>query len=174
MLPLKAVIKEMNIFNSWQMIKIWFLAVHVAVWTQVFWKKKSLKNKKSVDVKIVIWLTCKMIAESTDTPTYTPWRYCICMFLCIMSLHSFLLKSTWTYKWFHTSMVVINPWIIDFRFLVRRKTRHNISIFNYLSNDQLWRVVHNSTWFYLNILVLFVPPKRSSSFMGIYYAVFLW
>lgn len=36
----------MNIFNSWQMIKIWFLAVHVAVWTQVFWKKKSLKNKK--------------------------------------------------------------------------------------------------------------------------------
>lgn len=46
MLPLKAVIKEMNIFNSWQMIKIWFLAVHVAVWTQVFWKKKSLKNKK--------------------------------------------------------------------------------------------------------------------------------
>lgn len=164
----------MNIFNSWQMIKIWFLAVHVAVWTQVFWKKKSLKNKKSVDVKIVIWLTCKMIAESTDTPTYAPWRHCICMFLCIMSLHSFLLKSTWTYKWFHTSMVVINPWIIDFRFLVRRKTRHNISIFNYLSNDQLWRVVHNSTWFYLNILVLFVPPKRSSSFMGIYYAVFLW
>lgn len=98
-MPLKAVIKEMNIFNSWQMIKIWFLAVHVAVWTQVFWKKKSLKNKKSVDVKIVIWLTCKMIAESTDTPTYTPWRDCICMFFCEMKKPNVTITLTCTIYW---------------------------------------------------------------------------
>lgn len=65
-----------------------------------FWKKKSLKNKKSVDVKIVIWLTCKMITESTDTPTYTPWRYCICMFFCEMKKPNVTITLTCTIYWY--------------------------------------------------------------------------
>lgn len=64
-----------------------------------FWKKKSLKNKKSVDVKIVIWLTCKMTVESTDTPTYTPWRYCICMFFCEMKKPNVTITLTCTIYW---------------------------------------------------------------------------